>query len=278
MSTATTEPATPPRAARVDPGLGATIRSEWDKARTARAPRRNLILGTVLGIALSLLLAVVTGATFDEWGPNERAEFDPVLFPLSGSLPMTIFFIAAVVGLVAPEYGSGMIRLTLASTPRRWRVLAAKTVVAITATSIATLVTVVVMMVGCQAIFSANDLPTASVGDADLWRAIILLVATGPVFPVIGIAAAFVMRSAAGAVSATLALIFVPAMVGGLLPEWWERNVLSLLPGAASDSLAIAHVSESPQHLHPALAVVVLLVWTVGMLFVAYRALESRDP
>lgn len=263
---------------RVDPGFGAALRSEWDKARTARAPRRNLVLGTVLGIAMSLLLSFAVAATFEEWSASEQADFDPLVYPMSGSLLLAIFYIAAVVGLVVPEYSSGMIRLTFTATPRRWRVLAAKVAVATVATTIGHAIAFAGMIGGSQVIFAGYDLPTVDAGSWDLWRALVVLVATGPVFPVLAIALAFMVRSAAAAVAATLALVFAPSMFGGLLPPWWERNVVSLLPGPAADSLSIGHVSASPQHLAVGPAALVVLAWVVGMLVLAQRLLATRDP
>lgn len=267
----------PPRTDRADPGLVATLRSEWIKARTARAPRRNLLLGTVLGIGFSLLLAYAAGASFDDWTPAQQADFDPITYTLSGALPMTIFYVTAVVGLVAPEYASRMMGVTLLATPRRSRVLLSKVIVATVATSIATLVAVVVMMAGGQMIYGGYDLPTVSLTDGDLLRTVVMLVATGPVFPVFAVAMAVLFRSAAAAISATLALVFLPSMFGGALPGWWERNLLSLLPGAASDSLSLGHLVESPQHLNEVAAVVVLVVWTTGLLVLAGRLLAVRD-
>ena len=54
---------------------------------------------------------------------------------------------------------------------------------------------------------------------------------TMPFFPLIGLALGFLLRSTAGAITAVLAIIWLPDMFGGLLPMWWPENVLSLLPG-----------------------------------------------
>jgi ABC-2 type transport system permease protein len=98
----------------------------------------------------------------------------------------------------------------------------------------------------------------------------------GPLFPVIGIAVTVVLRSTAASLSAVLALIFVPSMFGSLLPSWWQRNVLSLLPGPASDSIAIGHLNESDMHLQPVVAVVVI-AWLAALLVLARVLLYRRD-
>lgn len=280
MTTATTS-AVPtgsqPRAEHPDPGFAAAFGAEWAKLRTAKAPRRNLVLGTVLGIGLSVLLAVIVGATFDDWPAAEQADFNPVLYPLSGSLFIAIFFAAVGVNVVASEYTSGMLRLTLTATPRRGRVLAAKALAVAAATSLFGLVAAVAMLAAGQLVFAAYDLPSVGAGDADLWRTLVLLVVLGPVFPVIAVALTFVLRSTAAALSTVLALIFAPTMFGGLLPSWWQRNVVSLLPGPASDSVALGHLADSEMYLHPVAAALVVVAWLVGALALANRVLARRD-
>lgn len=280
MSTPTvdrTDPAPDPTDRFGDPGLRAAFGAELIKFRTARAPRRNLLLGTLLGIALSLLLAVATGATLSEWSEADRADFDPLLFPLSGSLFVAIFYSAVGVGTVMAEYSSGMARTTFTATPRRGRVLVAKSLVVALVTAVAGFFTVLVMLFGAQAIFAAYDAPTIGAGDPDLWRTVAAITVTAPIFPVIAVAVTFMLRSTAAALSTVLALIFLPSMFGGLLPRWWQENIISLLPGPASDSFALAHLDDSPMYLHPALGAVVTAAWVLGLLAVAKLFLERRD-
>lgn len=270
-------PAPAPAALR-DPGFGATVGSEWIKLRTARTPRRNLVLGVILAIGLSLLLALAVASTFDEWSAAEQATFDPVVYPLSGGLFTAIFFAAVGVNVMSSEHSSQMLRLTLAATPRRGRVVAAKALVVALATAVAGLVAGLGMLLGTQPIFASGDLPTAGLGDADLRRTLIAVTLVGPIYPVLAVAAATVLRGTAAALSTVLALIFIPGMLGGLLPDWWQRNVLSLLPGPASDSLALAHLDDSPMYLAPWAAVLVCAAWVVGSLVGARWVLQRRDP
>ncbi len=267
--TATTTPSTTPgTVATSDPGPSAAIRAEWSKFWTARAPRRNLALGTVL-------VALVTGLTFDDWPAQEQATFDPILYPMAGTLFVAIFFVAVGVNVAASEYSSGMIRLTFTATPRRERVLYAKALVVAVATTLAGLVAIAGMLGLSQLIYAANDLPTASLSDGALWRTIISLAVLGPIFPVMGTALTFILRSTAGAITATLALVFAPSLFGPLLPAWWQENVVSLLPGPASDSIAIGHLDDSDIYLAPGAAAVVVVVW-LAITWFATRAIVNR--
>jgi ABC-2 type transport system permease protein len=259
------------------PTLFSTFAGELLKIRTSRAPRRNLILGTVLAIALSALLSYFVTATFDQWNATEQADFDPILYPLSGSLLTAIFFIAVGVNIAASEYNSGMIRLTFTVTPKRSRVLFAKTLAVSTVMWIFGLLSTVGMIAVGNLMFHLGDMPTVSFGDGDLWRTAGMLVLLNPVFPIIAMLFAFVFRNTAGAICAALAMVFAPGILGGLLPEWWQKHIVSLLPGPATDSLAIGHLTGSSTYLDPWWAALVVAVWLVGSLMAVNVLLNKRD-
>ena len=71
------------------------------------------------------------------------------------------------------------------------------------------------------------------------------------------------------------ALVFAPSMFGGLLPSWWRENVISLLPGPASDSIAIGHLDDADIYLAPGLAAVVLVAW-LALTWFGTRAIVNR--
>jgi hypothetical protein len=120
-------------------------------------------------------------------------------------------------------------------------------------------------------------MPTAGLGDARLWQTVILLTVLGPVFPVLGVMAAMILRNGVGAIAVVLALIFAPEILGAMLPDWWRRNVVSLLPGPATDAVGIGHLTDSDLYLHPAAAGAVLAAWLAAASAVAWLALNRRD-
>jgi ABC-2 type transport system permease protein len=280
--TATTAPTTTPEASveapvGSDPGFRATFASEWYKLRTSRAPRRNLVLGTVLATLLALVLAMVFGATYDDWSAADKAGFDPILFPLAGSVFPAFFFSAVGVNVVASEYTSGMMRLTLTVSPRRHRVLAAKALVVALATWACGILSVLGTLVLSQFVLRAYDVPSADMASGDFLRTCIAIAAIGPLFPVIAVAVTVLFRSTAAALCTVLALIFGPGIIGILLPEWWQRNVISLLPGPASDSVAISHLDDSVIYRHPVTGAFITVLWVVAFLVLAQVVWSRRD-
>jgi ABC-2 type transport system permease protein len=274
--TAVAAPAAPAAPAPPSPGFGATFGAEWAKLGTTRWPRRNVVLGVVLGLGIAVLVAVVFGAFYDDLTAAERADFDPTGPPLAGAILPGFFLTVVGVKAVTTEYASGMIRLTLTATPRRGQVLAAKSLAVATLTWAVGAVSMAAMVVATQVILGAYDAPTIDLGDADALRALVATCLLGPVLPVIGVAVAVLCRSTAAALVSVLALSLAPSVLG-MLPGWWQRNVLSLFPGPASDSLTVGHLEPSDVHLHPLAAALVVTAWVAASLAVARAAFIRRD-
>lgn len=257
--------------------LSDTVASEATKLLTVRATYVTAAIGVVLTVGLSALLAIVVGVTWDDWDAGDRADFQPVTTGLVGMIFAGILYTAVGVTFMTREYSSGMIRLTLAATPRRGRVLAAKAL-ALTGLmwALGAVCWLVAFVVG-QAVLAGYGVPTASLLDADTLRTLVVGTLLGPVFPLVGLALGVVLRSTAGAITAVLALIFAPGIVGELLPERWRGDALDYAPGAVGDSLSMSHIDPDVAAINPALGVLVLAGWLALFLGLAWLALTRRD-
>jgi ABC-2 type transport system permease protein len=257
------------------PGFGATLASEWTKLISLRSARVTLVLGTVLGIGSTALLAWAVLATWHEWSAEDRAAFNPIETSLIGTILTGTLFTVLGVTAVSSEYGSRMASLTFTATPRRERVLLAKAVVVAAVTFVASLVAVGGMVLVTRVIFAGEDVPVADTGT--VLRVVLGIAAGAPLFPVIAVALTFVLRSAAGSVAALLGLLFGPYVLAPFLPSWWEDHAQRWLPGAASDSLTLPHFADSPEGLSRWLAALVVAGWLTAFLGAALAVLDRRD-
>ena len=255
-----------------------TLRSEWTKLASLRGTPIKLALAFVLSVGLTALLALIVGATWDDASAADRATHDPAGIGLFGSLFSMIVFAVIGATAVTSEYGSGMIRLTLTATPRRGRVLAAKAAVIAAVTLVAGLVTATATFLVAQVVFAAYGVPTASLTDGDALRVVLGDGGLTPVLPVIAVALGFATRSTAGAITSVLGVVFLPWILGGVLPAWWRENALDYVPGAASEAITSGHLESATDGLlAPGLAALVLAAWLAAFLGAAWLALERRD-
>jgi ABC-2 type transport system permease protein len=253
-----------------------TLASEWTKLTTLRSTHVTIAMAGVLAAGAAALAGLAVGVTWDDWSAADREDFSPVLFPLVGGIFAGILLPILGVKAVTSEYGSGMIRLTLTATPRRGRVLLAKAGAVAGITLVGGTIATFGMFFAGQAVFAAYGLDTASLAETDTLRAVVGVSVLWPVFPVIGVALAFLTRSAVGAITTVLGLIFAPGIFGTLLPEWWQDHIVRYLPGPATDGIAISHLDDA-NTLNPGVAVAVLAAWLAAFLGAAYVALTKRD-
>ena len=274
--TSATMTATAPLAARVSPRPASfwnILASEWYKMATLRATHITLAVGLGLSLATTALAAVAFGASNADW----PEEFDPILFSMVGNIFALIVYSVFGVMAVSREYSSGLMRLTLIATPNRSRVLLAKLVLVGGTTLVLGMLTTVGMFLIGQAILGAYGLPTASLADGDARWVAIGLGATMPFFPIVGVALGVLLRSTAGGITAVLGLLWLPQIVGEFLPMWARENIVSLLPGAALDSLTIGQMQYSPEYSHPAIAVACVAAWLATVIGAAFIVLRRRD-
>ena len=257
--------------------FSATLRSEWTKISSLRSTWVMLICSLIFALALTALLALVVGNTWDDWKPADRRDYDPIGSALIGQLASAIFFLVIGVKAATAEYGAGMMRLTLTATPRRGRVLTAKALVVTAVTLVAGLVCNVAMFLEAKAILGFYGIETTGLADSDALRAVLGSAAVGPLFPIIGLALGIALRSTAATIIAVLAVIFVPPFVGAMVPEKWRGDSLEYVPTAAGDAISIGHLPDTAAGLSPALAALVVAGWLAVFLGGAWAVFERRD-
>jgi ABC-2 type transport system permease protein len=184
---------------------------------------------------------------------------------------------AVVLGtLVATsEYGTGMIRATLAAVPRRGSVLAAKAVVLTGTLLVAGTVTAFAGYLGGNAFLSAEGIGL-SLDDEGVLRALfgsgLYLAGLG----LLSMAVGLLVRHTAAALSAVLGVVFVVGTMAFVLPGEWGEWVAKVLPGNAGSAVATP-VSFNPDLLGPWTGFAVFAAEVAVVLAVATASFRSRD-
>lgn len=114
----------PPGTIRAAP-FRATLASEWTKMWTLPFTRRMLLFAVVISAAAAAVFTLTTAVT-EGTALADMAPIDAAGASLLGADLAVIVLAILAASNVASEYTTGMIRVTLATTPRRWRPLTAK--------------------------------------------------------------------------------------------------------------------------------------------------------
>ena len=253
------------------PGFAHTLRAEWIKFWTVRSTTWSMIAMFVLGAGLTVLVC----ATSAEWLASGDADEPVGAFITWGITFAQITAIVLGTLAVTSEYGTGMIRATLAATPRRGAVLAAKGIVLAATLFVGGTVTAFAGYLGGNWFLDDAGVGVA-LSDEGVLRA---LVGSGLYMAGLGLLAAAVgllIRHTAAALSVVLALVFVVGTMVFLLPGAWGEWIGKLLPGNAGSPIATP-VSFNPMLLDPWVGFAVFSGEVAAVLAVAYVVFRRRD-
>jgi ABC-type transport system involved in multi-copper enzyme maturation permease subunit len=255
-----------------------TIAAEWLKLRSVRST--YILAGVVVACAgAALLLAWYAARIWDGSTPEQRTHFAlsdvAELVGWVAQLCMALLGVLAVTG----EYGSGMIRTTLAVVPRRATVLAAKASVVGTAAFLVGVAIPLLTYALSRLVIGDRPIRGSSTPAPDEIR---LLLAAGlliAVFALIGLGLGVILRSTAGAIVTVVALWYLLPIVALNLPSPWNDRLTSVMLINLARELAGGHYeTAAPQGLlSPAGALVTMLVYAALPLGAATLLIRRRD-
>lgn len=235
--------------------------------------------------------ATPTGDGFEVTGSGDVAPLVTTAGPrlehtlVGGFAALTVVVVVGVL-FVTSEYRRGMLRTSLAASPRRGRVLAAKALVIGAVTFVVGLAaTVAALMVGRALL----DGQLASVATGTQVRLVVGTAAVLAVSAVFATAVGTVLRRGAGAVAAVVVLTSLPYILAtaAVLPAGPADWVLRVTPAAAfavqqtATEFPQVHAAYTPAFgffpLAPWAGFAVLCAWTSAALAAAAVLLRRRD-
>jgi hypothetical protein len=237
-----------------------------------------------------------SGGAFTVAGSGDIAPFVPIVDPLQVALYGTLFGAIAIIAVgtvfITGEYRRGMIRTTLAASPRRGRVLAAKAIVIGTVTLAAGLAGAAVAFVFAERKLTALGWTPPVWHDWALTSQVGVRVVAGTaallaVTALLALAAGTILRRSAGAITAVIGLVILPLVLAVILPSGPAEWLLRYTPAAAfslqTSTLRYSQVTTGcvPYHgcypLAPWTGFAVMCAWAVLGLGVATVLLRRRD-
>jgi ABC-2 type transport system permease protein len=257
------------------PGL---LHSEWTKLRSVRSSYWTLFAAVAAMIGLSALLCAIYVAQYAHVSASDKATFDPASFSLTGSFLAQLAIGVLGVLVITSEYGSGMIRSTLAAVPQRLSVLTSKAAVFAGVTLVVTTAAAFVAFVLGQSILSSKGIGT-SLGAPNVLRTVL---GTGLYLAILGLlalAVGAIIRKTAGGIAAVFGLILVLPTIASLLPSSMN-GIQKYLPSNAGQALidgGSRHGSTVTPQLAPWVGFGVFCLWAAVALVIAGVMLVRRD-
>lgn len=274
MTTVSTGPRATQAAATGGLAVAGILRSEWTKFRSVRSTYWTYIVAILAIVGIGALVASIMRTQWHTLGAEDRANLGPAAISLSG-----LGFGQLAVGVVGvltitTEYGTGMIRSTLAAVPRRPVVLASKAAVLAAVTFVVAVVAVFPTFFLAQAILHGK-VPTATLGDPGVMRALIGAALYLTALALFALAIGALVRRSAGAIAIFMGLLLVVPIVASFLPGTFGDNVRKFLPSNAGSQLATPQMGH--HMLAPWAGFAVFCVYVAVLLVVAGVVMNRRD-
>ena len=269
------------------PGRGArtalpdAVHAEWTKLRTLAGTW--WLLAAAVAVTIAAGVAVAGTAALPSGAGPAGAAADPARLSLAGvTLGQAIVALLAVLA-VGGEYGTGMIRVTLAATPRRLTMLTAKAVVvtggAAAAGAVAVLGSVLAgrLILPGRGLSAANGYAVMSLGNGPDLRAAAGSVLYLVLIALLALGVATAVRDSAVGTGLVLGLLYLFPIASAVVPDQTlARHLEQAAPMTAGLWIqATAGLRSLP--LAPWQGLGVLALWALGALILGAAVLRLRD-
>jgi ABC-2 type transport system permease protein len=251
--------------------LRRAVSAEWIKLSSTRSTWWTALAMVVMGAGFTTIICgVVAGDMADGTNGDPAGEYIT-----QGLIFSQISAVVIGALVVTSEYGTGMIRATLAATPARGRVLAAKALVLSGFLFVVGTATAFLGYFGGNAFFRSSGVGI-SLGDEHILRS---MFGAGLYMAGLGVLAAAVgllVRHTAAAISIVLALVFIIGQVVQLIPGTFGEWVMKLMPGNAGPGIVVP-VSFGEHMLAPWTGFAVFVGEIAVLSLAGYAVFQRRD-
>ncbi|GAA3435246.1 ABC transporter permease subunit [Kutzneria kofuensis] len=265
--------ATLPDSVRVT--LPRVLRAEWSKFWSLRSSYYALGGMVLAMVGLGGLFSFVTASQYPKMSHAQQLMLDPAQVSLRGYAIAQLVIGVLGVLVVTGEYGTGMIRSSIAAAPRRWPVLVGKAVVFAVITLVVTEIAAFGAFFVGQAFLDGQHIGT-TIGADGVLRAV---VGTGLYLTVVGLVGTgigFVIRSTAGSVATVFGLLLVLPVLGEALPSDWGDKINPYLPSNAGQQVLVVH-PDAGATLGPWAGFAVFCGYALAALLIGGYLLKRRD-
>jgi ABC-2 type transport system permease protein len=218
------------------------VGAEWIKLWTVRSTAYTLAVAVLRQVLMAAFAAV--GTVVADSAAEDRSGIGPLGGSLAG-IPVAELAVAVLsVLVVTGEHGSGLIRVTLAATPRRRPVVVAKGVVVAGVVFASTLAAVIAAFATSAVVLATKDIPLSVTADIPLSVAApgaLRALVAGPVYlaviSLLAVGFCWLLRSTAGAFAALFVVLYVLPVVGFILPAEVSATIVPLLPANVGQAM-----------------------------------------
>ena len=252
----------------------AALSAEWIKLRSLRSMLVTPALAAVVCIGYADFLCWRFTQRWHTFDAAKKAGFNPLDTNFNVLVIGVLFFGVLGALVVTNEYGNGLIRATLAATPQRGLILAAKTALLTLIALLSSAVICFAAFLTGQGILAGGHLPHVTLADPGVLGRVLGAIFYLTAASLIGLFIGVIARSAAVAMTCVFGVFLVlPTLLNSLQGGVW-RHTVPYLPSNLGNALWHSHSASLAS---PAVAALGLAAYIVVFGVLATFSLRSRD-
>jgi ABC-2 type transport system permease protein len=255
----------------------AVLSAEWIKLRSLRSMLVTPAAAAVFCIGWGSLTCFRYVSTWHTFDAASKAAFNPLDTNFNALVIGVLFFGVLGALVVTNEYGNGLIRTTLAATPQRGLILAAKSVLLAAIALVSSAVICFVAFLAGQGIL-AGHVPHATLADPGILGRVLGAIFYLTAASLIGLFSGVLARGAAVAMTCVFGIFLVlPTLLNSLMHSGgvW-RHTVPYLPSNLGDALWLSHTGTG-WLASPAVAALGLTAYVIVLGVLATFSLRRRD-
>jgi len=176
---------------------------------------------------------------------------------------------------ITSEYASGAIRTTLAAVPRRVHLVLSKVIVLLITFAILSEIVVFIAFVVGQMIYKSGHLPSASLSDSTVLRAVIMAGVYLTLLTLIGFGLGLILRTTSVTISVYVTLLLIIPIIVNFLPSSWQDHTTKYLPSNLGASMLSP--TQSSNSFAWGTATIVLVIYTAVIIAAGTTLMTRRD-
>jgi ABC-2 type transport system permease protein len=252
----------------------AALSAEWIKLRSLRSMLVTPALAAVVCIGYADFLCWRFTQRWHAFDAANKAGFQPLDANFNVLVIGVLFFGVLGALVVTNEYGNGLIRATLAATPQRGLILAAKTALVFLIALLWSAVICFAAFLTGQGILAGGHLPHVTLADAGVLGRVLGATFYLTAASLIGLFIGVISRSAAVAMTCVFGVFLVlPTLLNSLHGGVW-RHTVPYLPSNLGNALWLSHTGSLAR---PTVAALGLTAYIIVLGALATYSLRSRD-
>ena len=248
--------------------------AEWIKLRSLRSMLVTPALAAVVCVGYAGFLCWRFTQRWHTFDAANKAGFQPLDTNFNVLVIGVLFFGVLGALVVTNEYDDGLIRATLAATPQRGLILAAKTALLTLIALLSSAVLCFAALLTGQSILAGGHLPHVTLADPGVLGRVLGAVFYLTAASLIGLFTGVIARSAAVAMTCVFGVFLVlPTLLNSLQGGVW-RHTVPYLPSNLGNALWLSRTGSLAS---PTVAVLGLAAYIMVLGALATYSLRSRD-